>query len=153
MKTNKTKKRKSGFTLVELIVVIAILAILAGVAIPVYSSYITKANEAADYTTLDAVKTAVVFVATEKNLPYAFSVKSITVGTNAKQVTVEYNETAPEGVTQVTTLDISAYLGNETITYKSGATGATWYAEATTGENAHAQGWTLTKPTAPATGE
>ena len=52
-------KKNGGFTLVELIVVIAILAILAGVAIPAYSGYIQKANEAADVTTLDAIKTAV----------------------------------------------------------------------------------------------
>ena len=42
MKSNK------GFSLVELIVVIAIMAIIAGVAIPVYSNYIEKANEGVD---------------------------------------------------------------------------------------------------------
>ena len=52
-------KKTGGFTLVELIVVIAILGILAAVAVPAYSGYIGKANEAADYVTLDAVKTAV----------------------------------------------------------------------------------------------
>lgn len=49
---------KAGFTLVELIVVIAILAILAGVAIPVYSGYIEKANQAADLQLLGAVNTS-----------------------------------------------------------------------------------------------
>ena len=54
----KKLMKKDGFTLVELIVVIAILAILAGVAIPAYSGYITKAQDAAVVTELDAIKTA-----------------------------------------------------------------------------------------------
>lgn len=120
------KKTTAGFTLVELIVVIAILAILAGIAIPVYSGYIAKANEAADYQTLDAVKTAAVFAATDANIPSAVTVKTITVGTDAKQVTVTYEEGAPEGAP--TTLNVSPYLGTETINYKSTtfASGATW---------------------------
>ena len=52
------KRSRLGFTLVELIVVIAILAILAGVAIPVYSNYVKKANEAADYLLLDSARAA-----------------------------------------------------------------------------------------------
>lgn len=50
--------KHEGFTLVELIVVIAILAILAGVAIPAYSGYIKKAQEAGDQTLLAAVNKA-----------------------------------------------------------------------------------------------
>ena len=58
----------AGFTLVELIVVIAILAILAGVAIPVYSGYIAKANKAADYQLLGAVNQAFGAAAYENDL-------------------------------------------------------------------------------------
>jgi len=41
-------KANNGFTLVELIVVIAILGVLGGVAVPVYSGYVEKANRSAD---------------------------------------------------------------------------------------------------------
>ena len=55
-----SKKGNGGFTLVELIVVIAILAVLAGVAVPVYSGYVKKADEAADNQLLAAVNRAFV---------------------------------------------------------------------------------------------
>ncbi len=55
----KLAKKSEGFTLVELVVVIAILGILAGVAVPAYTGYIAKANQAADITVCDAIKTAV----------------------------------------------------------------------------------------------
>ena len=132
MKHLKTRRNRKGFTLVELIVVIAILAILAAVAIPVYSSYITKANEAADYTTLDAVKTAAVFAYTEAQTKAgssdtAVTAISVTGSSPATDVFVNGSNTA---------LDISAYYTG-TITFKSGATGASW--NGTT--------WTLSFPT------
>lgn len=51
-------KKNGGFTLVELVVVIAILAILAGVAVPAYSGYIARANDAAVVSELAALQTA-----------------------------------------------------------------------------------------------
>ena len=48
-----------GFSLVELIVVIAIMAILVGVAVPVYTSYISSANEKVDAQYADELQRAV----------------------------------------------------------------------------------------------
>ena len=54
----KDHSKTAGFTLIELLVVIAILAILVAVGIPVYTGYISRANDAAVSTELGAVLTA-----------------------------------------------------------------------------------------------
>ena len=48
-----------GFSLVELIVVIAIMAILVGVAVPVYTQYISSANTNVDKQTVGEVEHAI----------------------------------------------------------------------------------------------
>lgn len=133
---------KSGFTLVELIVVIAILGILAGIAVPAYSGYIKKANQAADYTQLDAIKTAVVFAYTDAHVKDATFVDIDQIDVSKGAVTV-----TPKGGS-AGTIDISAYYDITNFDFKSNTKSATWYAtEETGGESGttkHAAGWVLT---------
>lgn len=111
---------KSGFTLVELIVVIAILGILAGIAVPAYSGYIKKANEATDYAQLDAIKTAVVFAYTDAHVKDATftDISTITVTKSGTGLAV--------AVTPTTTLDISPYYDLTKYTFKSSHSSAKW---------------------------
>lgn len=141
---------KSGFTLVELIVVIAILGILAGIAVPAYSGYIKKANEAADYTQLDAIKTAAVFAYTDKQVKAEEydKVDVVKIEVTKTSVTVfppkDDGTPADNGVN--VTDDIQKYYDLSKFDFKSDNDTATWLKTATgEGTSKVPAGWTLTK--------
>ena len=112
-------KSNGGFTLVELIVVIAILAILAGVAVPAYSGYISKANEAADQTLLDSVKTAAIFKVMDANP--AATVTKLTATQGSTTVTVEGTATTGTVPNEV---NVAEYV--PAMTFKSNNTTWVW---------------------------
>ncbi len=114
MKSNK------GFSLVELIVVIAIMAIIAGVAVPVYSGYITKANEGTDDNTVGtATHAAQIIVADKDYLDVSFSF----AGANKALVITATSTT--DGAAAEALAELATVLGAEvaedkiTITLKS----------------------------------
>ena len=108
-------KKNGGFTLVELIVVIAILAILAGIAVPAYSGYIKKAEQAADVQMLSPIATAAQGLAIEKNT----NVEKITVAAKGTTITVDLAEGD-----DLDKDDVVALTGE--LTFTDNFPGATW---------------------------
>lgn len=130
---------KAGFTLVELIVVIAILGILAGIAVPAYSGYIKKAQEAKIYSELSIIQTAAQSVAIEDGAVVSgiaiSNTGAISVTTTggptgynfdeSKIATYATNVTAGTGTATITNwTTIVANMDNKTASWTSAGGGA-----------------------------
>ncbi|MBQ8590101.1 MAG: hypothetical protein IJ486_06570, partial [Firmicutes bacterium] len=98
-----------------------ILGILAAVAVPAYSGYITKANEAGDTQVLSAANTAFSAAATENQVAFDdlgdYLKLTVTAGTKGCSIVVdEKSTTATETETAILN-DFKAYYGSDTIVF------------------------------------
>jgi len=86
MGVNMTKKRNSGFTLVELMIVVAIVGIIASIAYPSYDNYVTRSKRSDAMSALMLASQAMERY--RSNPPYSYNVAALS-DVFATQVPVE----------------------------------------------------------------
>lgn len=126
-------KKNGGFTLVELIVVIAILAILAGIAVPAYSGYIKKAEQAGDLQMLSPIATAAQGLAIEKNA----TISSISVAANGTVTVAAVSNADNSTPVSITDTEVKTLTGD--LSFSTNFAGDYW---------TPADGWNATAPSA-----
>ncbi len=148
-------KNKKGFTLVELIVVIVIILILAAVLVPSLLRYVDKANKA-------NCKADAATILSQLQADYAAGQASDQTGMSPldENYTVNGVPVVPTGTTGLTapfatyttatvadgdTTATQGYTEIVTFVYNNDDYTATWNMNATTGDDATAAGWTVTK--------
>ena len=102
-----------GFSLVELIVVIAIMAILVGVAVPVYTSYISSANNKVDAQLVGEIDHAIEVLLIDNDVKNPATNFTITLGADGKyahNVTGEAKDVADAFVAKLTEIVSPAAL-------------------------------------------
>ena len=113
--------KNKGFSLVELIVVIAIMAILVGVAVPVYTSYIDKANKSKDIQLVDEIKHAMQIAYADQSLTESGYVKLSASAASATTAELEAVMEATFGANwkEELTLSYGDWKGASPATYAS----------------------------------
>src|SRR5438105_2075289 len=80
MKGLTSRKRTSGFTLIELMIVVAIIGILAAIAIPKFANLIRKSGEGASKGNLGSIRGALSIYYGDMEGQYPSDLASLTVG-------------------------------------------------------------------------
>ena len=97
------KRNQKGFTIMEMLIVVAIIAVLVAIAIPTFSSALTKSKEAADVANIRAAYA-------EMMMDYMMDGKQLTEAQIKDKIgTLNFSDTAHLTVSATTT----------TITYKT----------------------------------
>lgn len=125
---NMKKRSKKGFTLIEMLIVIAIIAILAAIAIPTFSSQLTKANEAVDDANLRSAASLAVaeYMLSDESGAIFYSAEA---GVESAMIIVEVATAgaAPAGTAYAGKVDGNDYIA---ITVTDGqVTAASWQSE------------------------
>lgn len=113
------RKVQQGFTLIELMIVIAIIGILAAIAIPAYSSYVSRAQASEAFSLIDGVRTPL-------SLSWGESSSCTTTGSNltGKYGAVAVTTQANVGCTATYTFSSGKNNGGVIRSVYTGSTGA-----------------------------